>query len=154
LVWNYYAPKVIVENENVEKELKPKFHNTVKDSLLVFIPYKFSIRNISLKKIKLISIICPIKYSGTLYSQLIYSQKGHECLMSGEFNNYTDENIINPFEKKIFYFYLQEIASKKDFQNAEFVEDLYKKLPSEIVEKHINNLRENVNISEKNNIIF
>ncbi|HNP32889.1 MAG TPA: hypothetical protein PKN96_06325 [Flavobacterium sp.] len=152
-VWNYYGPKAIVENEKVEKDIKPKFHNYNKDSLVVYIPYKFSIRNIGFKKIKLKSIICPLKSDGTIYSQLVYSQNGHESLVLGDFNDFTDENIINPFESKTFYFYHKENACKKDFLNAEYVEDLYKKLPGQIVDKHIKNLKDNVAITERNDII-
>lgn len=153
-VWIYFIPKVTVKNENLEIELKPKFHSCQdNDSLFVFIPYKFSIKNNSLKNLKLKEIFCEENYDGTLYSQLIYSQEGHESLMGDEYNDFKNENIIKPFQKKFFYYFLKSKVPKKDFDNAEFVEDLSNKLPAEIIEKHIENLRENVKIEAKINII-
>ena len=153
-IYFYFVPKATITIEIIENDLKPKFRSAQNnDSLFVFIPYKFSIKNNSLKNIKLIDIICEQNYDGTLYSQLIYSQEGHETLMDDEYGNFTDENILKPFEKKVFYFYLKNLAPKNDFDNAEYVEDLCCKLPAKIIEKHIENLHENVTITPKTNVI-
>ncbi len=148
-------PKATIINEIIENDLKPKFRSSQdNDSLFVFIPYKFSIRNNSLKKIKLIDFVCDENSDGTIYSQLLYSQEEHETLVDDEYGNFTSDNIIKPFEKKVFYFYLKNLAPKTDFDNAEYVEDLCCKLPAELIEKHIDNLHENVAIIPKENVIF
>lgn len=150
----YFSPKVTIRREPTGNLLKPKFHYYDKDSLEVFIPYKFSISNNSFKRIKLKSIVCPDKCNGTIYSQLVYSQEGHETLMLEDYGNYATENFFAPFEKKYFYFYLPNVVAKNNFLNAEYVEDLYKKLPYQTVDKHIKNLGENVEILPKNDIIL
>ena len=114
IIYFYLKPAIEVEQLKVENDIPIKIgpYSSLNgnDSVLVYVPYKFSVSNNRLKKIEIGKVMFNNSFSGSYDKHLLFDNKG--LVLGREFNRLKLDNLLH---KKQIIGYLQLYYNKEIF---------------------------------------